>query len=432
MTADPLSLWRPAALGLAAIAVLVLGIGLWSVTARLQGAVVLQGSVVPDPPAVTVQHPEGGVVQDLLVAEGDVVAAGAVLLRLDGAALRSDLTIVEDRLAELSARAARLAAERDDRGDLAFPPALLAQAPQDPKLAAQLDGQRALFAARRASLAAARQQLLRQIDQLGARSDGLLAQQSALLRERALLVSELAAQQSLFDRGLVPATALHALQREIARLDGQTGAVAAARGEAAAQRTGIEIEIAALVTRRAEAAAAELRDIAPTLLELGERRRALVDRIGRLDLRASVAGVVFGLQVTAPGAVLRAAEPALQLVPDGGAMVVIAPMPPLHLDQVHAGQTAVLSFPGLAGTVTPELGAVVSQVSPDVISDPATGEARVLVRLTLPPGGAGLPDGTVLRPGMPVTVYLRTDDHTPLDYLTAPFTAYFSRALREG
>lgn len=432
MTGPTPDIRGPALMGIVAIAALILGFGLWSVLARLHGAVVAQGRLVSERPAIFLQHPEGGVVREVLVAEGDPVKAGAILLRLDGTALWSELRIVEDRLSELGARIARLTAERDGMLFPVFPESLVAQARLDPDVAAQIDGQRTLFSARQATLAELRHQLDRQIEQLRARARGLVAQHAALDAQRGLLAEDLADQRRLFQRGLVTEATFRAIQRESARLDGLTGEVAAALSEVEGQVTETEIQIGSLAAQRREDAQSELREIGPTVLELDERRGALKGRIARLEIRAPIAGTVFELQVTAPGSVLRAAEPALQLVPGAGSLVVLVPIPPQHLEQVRPGQSAVVAFSSLSAGMATELAGVVTHVSPGLVTDRVTGEAEVMVRIALPAGTDTLPSGQALLPGMPVEVYLRTEDRTPLAYLVAPFISYFGRALREG
>ncbi len=100
--------------GTAALAVLVGGFGTWSVLAQINGAIITSGQIEVDRNRQIVQHPFGGVVADILVAEGDSVARGDLLIRLDPTDLQSELAIVEGQYFEILARRARLTAERDD------------------------------------------------------------------------------------------------------------------------------------------------------------------------------------------------------------------------------------------------------------------------------------------------------------------------------
>jgi len=426
-----LSVRGPVTLGLAALFALIAGFGLWATQARLAGAIVAQGLIVVAEDQQILQHPDGGVVAEILVREGDRVTAGARLLRFDGHALQSDLRKLDERLSDLGARTARLLAERDGRPAPDFPADLQAKATSSPEVAAQIDGQLRLFAARRATLDEARSQLARRIAQIAAQGEGIAAQRLALDTQLSLINEELAARQTLLDKGLVPQSTILALRREAARLTGQHGDLTAAQARSADQMTEVEIQISALFTRRAEDATAELREIAQAILELSESRRALQDRIDRLEVRAPVAGIVLGLQVTAQS-VLRAADPILTLVPQDRALAIAARIAPLHIDAVAVGQPAELALPALPAAETPRLVARVKLVSADALNDPQTGTAYYLVRLELDPGEATRLGDQTLLPGMPVEVYLQTGTRTPLAYLLQPFTDYFTRALRES
>ncbi len=432
MTGADISIRRPAALGLIAILALVAGFGLWATLTHLTGAIVAQGQIEVERDRQVVQHPDGGVVDEILVTEGAVVTAGQVLLRLDGSALRSELTIVEDQLSELTGRSARLIAERDDRGTLDFPDTILALAKTSDDVAAQLDGQRRLFQARAATLAEQRDLLSRRIDQTTAQSNGIIAQRTALATQLDLIEQELASQQTLLDKGLAQAGTVLALQREQARLQGQLGALAADLARTAGQVIEIQIEIAGLKTTRREEATTELRQIGPLELELAERRRALLDRIDRLAVRAPVAGVVLGMAVTTPKSVLRPADPVLYIIPQDRALVITARIAPIQIDEVAVGQPAEMVFPAFSSRDTPHLAGRVTLVSPDALSDPHTGATYYTAEVELAEGERARLGGRMLVPGMPVEVFLQTGRHTPLTYLVKPFTDYFTRAFRES
>ncbi|NHB76336.1 HlyD family type I secretion periplasmic adaptor subunit [Rhodobacter calidifons] len=432
MTGSRISMRRPMLLGLAATLVLVAGFGVWATTTRIAGAIVAPGQIEVEKDRQVVQHPDGGVVEAILVAEGARVAAGDPLLLLDGAALRSELAIVEGQLTELSSRSARLIAERDGAAAPDFPAEMLARAETSPDVAAQIDGQLRLFEARAATLAEQRALLTRRIDQIRAQSNGIAAQQAALATQLDLIERELASQQGLFEKGLAQAGTVLALQREQARLQGQLGELAADLARTEDQVTEIEIEISSLATRRREEATAELRQIGPMILELAERRRALAERIDRLEIRAPVSGVVLGLQVTTPRAVLRPADPVLFVIPQDRPLVITARIAPIHIDEVAVGQTAELVFPAFSARDTPHLKGRVTLVSADALTDPQTGVTYYRAELQLDEGEQARLGDRVLLPGMPVEVFLQTGRRTPLAYLVKPFTDYFVRAFRES
>jgi HlyD family secretion protein len=421
---------RPLFWGFLTLALLIGGLGAWSVLTTLAGAVVAPGQIEVAQNRQIVQHVDGGVVAEILVTEGQEVAAGDVLFRLDGSVLQSELTIVENQLHELAARRARLEAERNDAQTVTFPADLMQAAAVHPDVAEMVDGQASLFAAHRETLAQAIDQRRKRIGQIGSQVEGIEAQQEAVETQVALLGTELAAQRDLLAKGLTQGTRVSALERELAEVRGRVGELTAAQAEAAGRITEIEIEIRGLATQLREAAEAELRDVAARELELAERQRALAERIGRLDIRAPAAGLVFGLQVTTPRSVIRPADPLMFIVPQDRPLLVAVRVPATHVDEVHLGQEVRLVFSSLPSRTTPEVVGRVTLVSADALTDDRTGitfyRSEIAIDISSLQG-----IGESIVPGMPVDAFIRTVDRTPLSYLVKPFTDYFRNAFRE-
>ena len=115
----------PLTIGFVALALLIGGVGVWSLRTEIAGAVIAQGTIVVESNRQVVQHPEGGIVGEILARDGDHVKAGQLLVRLDDRLLRSELAVTDAQLLELRARRARLEAERDGREDVTFPVSLI-------------------------------------------------------------------------------------------------------------------------------------------------------------------------------------------------------------------------------------------------------------------------------------------------------------------
>jgi HlyD family type I secretion membrane fusion protein len=421
----------PRLLGFAAIFVMLGTLGAWSVGTEIAGAVVAPGTVEVQSERQVIQHPDGGVVGEILARDGDTVAAGDVLLRLDGTFLRSELAIVESQLAEIFARSARLAAERDDASTPDFDDRPDFATVDAATLSDLVEGQRTLFVARQASLTQERRQLAEQQRQIERQIDGIGAQLAALSRQRDLIAAEIADVQALFDRGLVQAPRLLGLQREEARLDGELGNLTAGVAEAETRISALAIESLRLTDRRREEAITRLRDLGFSRIELQERRLSLLERIARLDVRAPISGVIFASTVVAERSVVQAAEPMMFIVPGDQPLQVSARIDPTDVDQVRPGQDVSLMFTTFSRRTTPEVPGTVLRVSADAETDTATG--RTFYQAIVIPDAATLaamPD-IALRPGMPVETFLRTEIRTPLTYLTQPLTIYFQRAFRE-
>ena len=222
----------PMLIGAGSIFVLVLGFGGWATFTEIDGAVVAPGKVIVDRNRQAIQHPDGGVVEEVVVTEGERVEAGAVLVRFDGTLARAELAGIEGQLAEVIARRGRLDAERDDLDRVTFDPALVAQAQGDPAVARYIAGQTRLFEMRREGLLQEVTQLENQQLQLQNQIEGIDAQLAALDRQAVLIAEEMKIQKELLDKGLAQSTKVRTLEREEARLAGMVGEMIATRAQA--------------------------------------------------------------------------------------------------------------------------------------------------------------------------------------------------------
>jgi HlyD family secretion protein len=422
----------PMLLGFLTLLVLLGGFGTWAALSSIGGAVVAGGQVEVDQNRQVVQHPDGGVVAEILVQDGDQVAAGDPLIRLDGTLLRSELAIVEGQFFELLARTGRLNAERDEAAEIRFPEELVAAAALRPDLAALMEGQQRLFVARATTQSQTLEQLEKRREQTVAQVGGIDAQLAALAEQKRLIELELTDQRELLAKGLTQATRVLGLEREAARLAGQVGELAASRAQSEGRITEIDLERLRLASARREEAESQLRDIGFKVLELAERRRALAGQIERLELRAPVSGVVLAMLVTTPRSVIRPAEPVLYLVPQDRPLVIGVRIATIHIDEVRVGQPVALRFSAFASRTTPEFYGQVARIAPDVQIDEATRTPYSRAEVVLNDGETDKLAGLKLIPGMPVEVYLRTGERSPLAYLVKPLADYFNRAFREN
>jgi HlyD family secretion protein len=423
---------RPMMLGLLTTAVLIGGTVGWGMMTTITGAVITSGQLEVDQFRQVVQHADGGIVSEIRVTENASVTAGDVLLSLDGTLLKSELTIVETQFWEILARRGRLEAERDTLDTITFPEELIETSARDPEVAALMEGQQRLFEARAETLSKQLEQLGKRQSQTASLIEGIDAQRAALTQQLSLIAKELASQEELLRKGLAQESRVLALQREEARLSGQVGELTASRAQAEGRITETEIEILRLSAARREEASAQLRDIGFRELELAERRRALAERIARLEIRAPVSGIVLNLRVTTPRAVIRAADPVMFIIPQDRPLVIATRVPTIHIDQVHPGQDVKLAFSAFSMRTTPEVFGKVTQVSADVLVDERTQMPYYRAEIELNPGELAKLGDVQLIPGMPVEAFIRTEERTPVQFLTKPFTDYFNRAFRES
>lgn len=416
--------------GFSALTLLVGGLGAWATTTRLAGAVVVTGKIEVETNRQVIQHPEGGIVGEILAKDGAQVEAGQIVLRFDDTLLRLELAIIEGQLTELAARKARLVAERDETGDIAFEEKFVEASKSDHEVAEQLAGQRNLFEARLRTTNQQIDQLNEQIQQHNAAITGVEAQLTALRTQLDLIKDELDDQSALLAKGLTQNSRVSALQREQASLAGRIGELVANIAQTKGQIASIKIEVLRLRASRREEAISTLRDQQFQQIELVERKLALSERLNRLNVQSPVSGLIYGSEVFAERSVVQPGAPIMYVIPQDQPLVIVGRVEPIHIDQVFRGQPAGLRFSAFEQRTTPELSGNVVGVSADALVDEVTGQTYYRVEV-LPGEGelSKLGDNTLL-PGMPVEVFIKTDERTPLSYLTKPFTDYFNRAMR--
>jgi HlyD family secretion protein len=426
-----LSARKPNLLGFVAILALLGGFGSWAMLANISGAVIAAGELEVEQRRQTLQHVDGGILQTILVAEGDRVEAGQTLMALDGTRLRAEFAIMEAQYHEALARISRLVAERDQAAAVDFPPALIEAAARRADVAELMEGQAALFQARRETHLQRITQLEQRQSQILTLVAGIDAQIAAAEAQKAIAEEELTAQASLTEMGLTTSARLNALRREVAERTGQAGDLTARRAEAMDRVSSISLEILALDSTRQEEAIAQIREAQGTQRELAEQLQVLRERIDRLDIRAPTAGIVYGLEVNTIGAVLEPAERIMSIVPQDQPLVVAARIEATDRDRVFPGQPVKLQFPAFSTRTMQDIGGEIVHVSADAFVDERTRQSYYKAQIRLNEGDLVHLEGRQLVPGMPVSAFAQTEARTPLDYLTKPLADYFARAFRE-
>ena len=401
----------------------------WAQMTPIDGAVVTPGqAVVPGKPRV-VQSLDGGLTKRVLVANGDRVEAGQILLQLDPTLLQVKLDISMNRLAAALALRDRLASEQAKRAEPAFQVPVLPFAAPDIRSAEA--GQRQIFAARANIRAGRRAQLTEQEAQIANQIRGNEAQTRARTEQLALIDRELVNFRALFAKSMVRESELLDLERSRAGLAGEI-----ASDEAERARLANSVQDARIAADQADRAFYEQvsTDLRATVTEVEEQVLQIVtlkDQLARVDIRAPSAGTVHELEVTTVGGVVAPGATILQIVPQNEALQFELNLPAKDLEHVHIGQDAQLVIPTLDPRTTPRLAATVATVSPAAIVDPQTRASYYRVTLAVTPAELRRLGAFEVLPGMPIDAYLKTGARTVLSYLLAPMTHQLMRAFRE-
>ncbi len=416
--------------GLVIVGVFVGGFGTWAAVAPLESAAIAPGIIGVSTERRTVQHLEGGIVDEILVADGDQVAAGQTLIVLDDTAARARLDLLEGQHRSLVALNARLQAERDNRTAIRWPDWLEGEAVDDAEAAEVMATQERIFRARAVSLANQRNIHRRRIEQLREESAGLEAELVAQDRRRDLLAEELDGVRELVERGLEPRPRLLEMERAEQEIVG-------ARVRNQARIASIEqtidemrLVIDELGNVRLAEVVAELREVETRLSDLRERLAAARDVVERTRVAAPVAGTVMDLQVFTQGGVVAAGQRLMDVVPANDRLIIEARVAPNDIESIALGLPAQVRLTAYSQLGAPRLSGRVIRISADRLGDPRTGMSWYEARVALDPDQPGL-SSLPLVPGMPAEVMIVTGARTPIDYLLTPIVESLGRALRE-
>ncbi|KZL01280.1 Type I secretion system membrane fusion protein PrsE [Pseudovibrio sp. W74] len=417
--------------GLVLVGVLVLGLGGWSSVAKINSAVISSGSIAVDGQAKKVQHQEGGIVGEILVKDGDEVKAGDVLFRLDETVVKANLAITRKRLHQMQAQEARLSAEWRNDAQVTFPEYLVELAKTDKIAATALDGEQALFAARQQGIKGRKKQLGEQIAQLEQQIEGLQVQRDAKAESIDLVTQQLADFASLLEKRLINASQVTAIKRERAELVGDRGGLISQVAQTKEAISEKRVQILQLDEEFLEKVLSDLQNIRSQIAELEEQEVAAQDRLKRIDIRAPQSGYVHQLNVHTVGGVIAPGDTLMLVVPEDSDLVIESRVQPVDVDQLQVGQDAYVRLAAFDQRTTPELGAAVLNVSPDLTRDEVTGEPFYLARLKILESEMPKLNGQTLVPGMPVEGFIQTGERTVLSYFIKPMQDQIAHALKE-
>jgi len=423
----------PKLIGYAAILLFFGGFGTWATVATLASAAIAPGLVSPEGNRKTVQHLEGGIVREILVREGDQVAVGQALLRLDTTQAEAARELYRWQLIAAQAQKSRLLAERNGLQEIAFPPAMGQSDVEQARTREIEDGQRMLFSTRRQALKSRIDILGERLAQYEARIKGYKAQEEAAHRRLALLNDEIGDLETLVERKVSPRSVLLTLQRQAAEVEGLLGNYQAQIANTQEAIGETELEIVEAKNSYLNEVAEELRRVRVEVSDLNERLRSATDILARQEVVAPVSGEVVDLRHFTAGGVIAPGEAILGIVPADAGLVIDAYVNPTDMDTVHAGQKARVLFPAYGQRNMPQIFGKLRSISADRMIEEHSGAPYFLAKVEVDPDELEriAPD-IKLSPGMPADVMILTGERTLLDYLTRPFIKSFTKSFRES
>jgi HlyD family secretion protein len=427
----PRSIRRQALFGLLLVAVAFGGFGTWAATAPLAAAVISAGSFVATGENKVVQHLEGGIIQELLVSEGDHVTAGQPLIRLDGIVAQVKERQLFLRQARLEANVARLKAQVAGSAEIAFP-RIITDNKGDADIGSIIDSQLVIFQSARKRVDSEIGLLRQNIESLKFRIEGFERQKQSMVEQRAFLKDEYAGKMQMLAEGLIRKTEVNAIQRAMADADGQIGRLDSEVSETQAQVLKFDQQINQTVAELNQKSLDELQTAQGDLDAVREEARQAQNLVQRSTIEAPVTGTVVRMYYHTAGGVIESGKKILEILPSDVPLIIETQIQRKDIDAVKPGQKATIRLVALNRRTTPVLNGDVFYVSADALTDTTMPGSEVyLARVRLPPSELARIPGFTATPGMPAEVMIETAERTFLDYLTKPIRESMARAFTE-
>lgn len=394
---------------------------IWAANASLDEITRGFGKVIPSQKLQVVQSLDGGVIKDILVAEGQTVNKGDILLRID--ATRSQSSFYENEAQSLALRAEfiRLKALTDST-DLIFPEALIAQA------ADIVEREKRLYKSNLSELKEQQNILESQLFQRRQALNEALAARNQHVQSISLLSKELDATRPLLKSGAVSQVELLRLERELNSLQGDLAQTKALISRNQGAITEAQNKISELKAGSQKRWREELSEASTKLATLQQAAKGLKDVVAQTEIRAPIKGKVQRLLATTVGGVLSPGQPALEIVPTDDTLIVEAKISPKDIAFIRVGQEATVKFSAYDFAIYGGMSATVSQISADTITDEKD-ETYYLVKLKNE--SASLSEDLEIIPGMTVQADIITGKKTVLEYLFKPILRASSEAMTE-
>ncbi|MBP8938296.1 MAG: HlyD family type I secretion periplasmic adaptor subunit [Agrobacterium sp.] len=404
--------------------------GGWAATARLDRAVIASGVIDVASNRKEIQHLEGGIIEEILVTEGQIVATGETLIRLNSVQARSNLQVVNIRLRIAQAMEARLQSERRMAEEVNLPEILVND--ETPEVKAAVEDQMEIFRDRSSILTSQTNILQSRIEQLHRESEGLEAQKSAFEERVRILSEQLERLRRGHESGVVQSNTVSTYEEEYVEVKANIGRMETEIAKVDKSVGETEFQILQTQQQYRERASSEYKEVSGQIQELAEHLKVTRDVLDRTDIRSPVDGAVQNIKFHTTGGVVRPGDVMMEIVPAEDSMVINAHVQPIDIDSVRPGLTAEVKFTAFSSRFMPIVVGEVASVSKGSIN-PNDGRTApyFLARINVDKGM--VPDDIEerLSAGMPADVIISTGERTVVDYLTSPLTDAIRKSMRE-
>ena len=407
------------------------GILIWSIFFPFQGAVIASGIVKVFGENKVVQHLEGGIVDKIYIREGDNVNKGDVLIELQSSQVNANVDLLEGRLWAKLAETFRLKAEITMSSKIKWPKELL-KLKENEEVAQIMETEQEIFKHRSSDIHGKILLYNSQIKQLGNRINGATEEFKTQDEIIANLNEELEAKRPLFQDKYMGKSNILELERSLAQFKGRKAKLKQDIAEFTQMVQELKLRIVDIKNQYREKAVSRLGEVKDTIFEIEEQIKPYLDARMRLKIRAPISGEIINLNVNSESGVIQAGMAILEIVPAASKLIIEAQVRPQDITSVQKGQETKVQLSAFQRKSTPPVQGKVVYVSPDLITQQASGRTISYYMTYVEVDKKDLKDkNAYLSPGMPVACYITTDTRSIISYLLGPLLENVDRAMRE-
>lgn len=399
---------NPINYGVKALIVFALIFLFWAVFLPIQSASIAEGVIVLDFNRKTIQHLEGGIIEQILVKEGQVVESGSVLLYLHDIKAKSEQQILKERLWSMNLQKERLMAEKDNKPSLNlenFLNSIGDVSPSDEeKLKEVMANQVRLFKAKK--------------DKRSGEIKVLETKFKSAKTRLNIFQKELGLIKPLVDEDNLPILREFDLQKSVAELEYEVDST--------------NLQIANYKNEDLSQTLKEIKETDMEVVGLYNQLAASKDVLKRSAIIAPTSGKVMNVKYHTIGAVVPPGGEIMNIVPQHEELIVEAKVKPQDIDNVMIGLKAKVMLTAYKGKKVPKLDGEVINISPDIITNEQTRESYFLARVSISKKDIEkLKSKIELYPGMPAQVFIITGSRSLVSYMFTPISDSAYKAFRE-
>jgi HlyD family type I secretion membrane fusion protein len=409
------------------------GLGGWSYFFPMTGAVIAPGTVKVVHEKKTVQHLEGGIIDKILIKEGDIVKKGDLLMRLKSSRVGASISLIQGQIWFKLAEQARLTAENSFQESILWPQKILNNL-DIIEVSDALKLQTGIFNSRKSNLKGKIHLYHSQIDQLQKKIVGTKANLNAQINIIESLAHEIKAKEELFKDRYIDEVQILELKRKLSERKGNAGNLEQIIAETNQKVEEMKLRIVDMKNTYQEEATTQLSKISDTIFELQERMIPFEDEKTRLEIQAPIDGEIINLKFHSEvSGIIRPGEPIVDIVPKDAKLLIEAMINKIDIAKVHEGQETKVQLTAFNRRTVPPLPGKVIYISGDQINkETQMGMQSFYIAHVVVDKDSLEKHEAYLSPGMPAVCFITTEIRTVIEYLLEPILEVLDYALKES